>query len=126
MEQAKFKNKYRTGSCRLQGYDYSSNGMYFITICCSNRKSFFGEIVDGKMVLNELGKFAYREFKNTENIRENVTIDEFIIMPDHMHGIISIDYQVKSSDKIYINTAVETNCNSSLQNSNNWIYCSWF
>lgn len=93
-----FKDKYRTTSCRLKGYDYSLAGAYFITICCANRKCVFGEIVEGKMVLNALGKFAYDEWKNTENIRPNVTIDGFVIMPDHIHGIICIDEQLTNYD----------------------------
>ncbi|WP_241694097.1 hypothetical protein [Capnocytophaga canis] len=48
-------------SIRLKGYDYSREGLYFITICCQNREHYFGEIVDGKMQLNEIGKIAYNE-----------------------------------------------------------------
>ena len=54
----KFRNKYRTTSHRLTGFDYASDGAYFITIVTKNREHFFGEIVDNKMVLNELGKIA--------------------------------------------------------------------
>lgn len=93
-EQQKFKGKYRKTSHRLKEYDYSKEGAYFITICCKDRECLFGEITNGKMMYNEYGKISDFEWKNTENIRKNVTIDEYIIMPDHVHGIIFIDYQI--------------------------------
>lgn len=87
----KFKNKYRTISHRLKNYDYSSNGAYFITICTRNRQHLFGDIVNGEMVLNDLGKIVADEWKKTEKIRKNITIDEFVIMPNHVHGILMVD-----------------------------------
>ncbi|MBN2030017.1 transposase [bacterium] len=75
-------------SMRLQGYDYSKAGGYFITICTYKRKCLFGEIMDGKMVKSEWLKIS--------RIRENITLDEFIIMPNHLHGIIIIS----ESDKM--------------------------
>jgi len=108
-----FRNKYRIESTRLKNYDYSSEGAYFITICTKNREHYFGEIVDGKMVLNDFGKIAHNEWKNTENIRENITVDEFVVMPNHIHGILFIDYRIEPSTQIY--SPVETNCNLSLQ-----------
>jgi REP element-mobilizing transposase RayT len=59
----KFQNKYRIKSNRLQNYDYSSSGAYFITICTKNREHFFGKIINGKMVLNDLGKIVKSEWK---------------------------------------------------------------
>jgi len=79
-------------SIRLKGYDYSQAGAYFITICCQDRDvSTFGEIVDGKMILNDYGNIAYNEWGNTPNIRKNVELDVFVIMPNHLHGIIIIN-----------------------------------
>lgn len=77
-------------SIRLKGYDYSQAGLYFITICCQDRESLFGQIENGEMILNEAGKIAHTEWQNTEKIRENCRIHEFIIMPNHIHGIIEI------------------------------------
>ncbi len=82
---------YHRKSIRLKGYDYSSNGAYFITICVKDRVSIFGEIVNGKMNLNGYGKIVLEEWLKTEEIRENVIMDEFIIMPNHFHGIIFIE-----------------------------------
>lgn len=77
-------------SIRLKGYDYAQAGLYFITICCQNRIHRFGEVVDGKMVCNAFGRIAYDEWLKTPEIRPNVELDEFIIMPNHMHGIIRL------------------------------------
>lgn len=77
-------------SIRLKGYDYSLEGLYFITICCQNRICRFGTIENGKMTLNEFGIIAHNEWVNTPKIRPNVELGEFIIMPNHIHGIIAI------------------------------------
>jgi REP element-mobilizing transposase RayT len=87
----KFKGKYRIQSNRLKGYDYSSEGAYFITICAKDRECLFGEIVDEKMVLNDLGKIAFDEWQKTEEIRKNILVDEFVVMPNHLHGILMIN-----------------------------------
>ena len=83
-------DKHQRRSIRLKGYDYSSAGLYFITICCQNRISRFGHIENGTMILNEFGRVANDEWLNTPNIRKNIQLGEFIIMPNHMHGIIRI------------------------------------
>ena len=77
-------------SIRLKGYDYSSVGTYFITICTKNMECLFGEVVEGKMVLNDVGRIVENEWLKTSIIRKNIELDEFIIMSDHMHGIIKI------------------------------------
>jgi len=83
-------NIHHRRSIRLKGYDYSQAGFYFITICVQDRASLFGEIENGKMKLNEYGKIAHNEWKRTPEIRPNVELGAFIIMPNHMHGIIHI------------------------------------
>lgn len=72
-------------------YDYSQSGFYFVTICAKNRAHLFGEIKDGVMILNEFGRIARDEWIKTETIRENITVDAFVIMPNHVHGIIEIN-----------------------------------
>jgi putative transposase len=57
----KYQNKYRIPSARLQNWDYGSNAAYFVTICTKNREHFFGEIVDGEMHLNDIGKIVELE-----------------------------------------------------------------
>lgn len=84
-------------SIRLKKYDYSQAGLYFITICAKDREHLFGEIINGEMVLNEYGEIAYKEWEQTDRIRKNCALHEFIIMPNHIHGIIEIIFQDKTS-----------------------------
>ena len=77
-------------SVRLKEFNYSRHGAYFITICTQNKDCLFGKIVEGKMVLNEYGSIVETEWTNTSKIRNNVKLDEFIVMPSHVHGIIII------------------------------------
>ena len=91
-----YKNKYRIPSARREAYDYSQNGFYFITICTQNRELFFGNIIDNKMILSEIGKIAEQEWINTDKIRNNVILHEFVIMPNHIHGIIQIKNPVET------------------------------
>ena len=82
--------KHHRRSIRLKGYDYSQIGAYFITICSHKHECIFGEINGNKMCLNEFGDIVETEWLKTPNIRNNVKLDEFIIMPNHLHGIIHI------------------------------------
>ena len=83
-------NIHHRTSIRLKGYDYSQAGLYFITLCCQDRANLFGDIKNDILHLNAYGKIAATEWANTENIRDNVHIHEYIIMPNHIHGIIEI------------------------------------
>ena len=78
-------------SIRLQGYDYSQVGLYFITICTFEKQHLFGKITNGKMILNAFGNIAQNEWVKTTEIRQNIDMLEYIIMPNHMHGIILIN-----------------------------------
>jgi len=77
-------------SIRLQGYDYSRAGAYFITICTQNRECLFGDIVDGKMVLNPAGDMIQTVWDEIPFHYPGIEIDEFAVMPNHVHGIIVI------------------------------------
>ncbi len=83
-------------SIRLKGYDYTQPGAYFITICAYQRMHVFGEVINGKMVLNETGKIARDEWFKTAELRPYVKLyeDEFVIMPNHGHGIIWIEDEI--------------------------------
>lgn len=87
-----FHNKYRIESSRLRNWDYSSSGAYFITICTQNRIQYFGKINKGKMLLSETGKIADKYWREIPNHFTNTRLDEYIIMPNHIHGIIKIDH----------------------------------
>jgi putative transposase len=84
--------KHHRRSIRLKGYDYTQSNAYFITIVAWQRECLFGEITDGEMRLNEFGQIVQEEWIKTTQIRPNVEIheDEFVIMPNHLHGIIRI------------------------------------
>jgi len=83
-----FKNKYHVESTRLDGFDYSEIGSYFVTIVTHGRKCLFGDVIDGKMILNDVGKIVRQCWKGISDHFPNASLDEFIIMPDHVHGII--------------------------------------
>jgi len=85
-----FKNKYRIESTRLQEYDYSSPGAYFFTGCTKNRECLFGETADGQMILNDSGQIVLDCWHDLPNHYANMTLDAFVIMPNHIHGIIII------------------------------------
>lgn len=85
-------------SIRLKGYDYSQAGLYFVTICCQDRMNLFGEIENGEMKLNIYGQIAWQEWQATETIRNNTALHEFIVMPNHIHGIIEILFQHKGDE----------------------------
>jgi REP element-mobilizing transposase RayT len=75
---------------RLRNYDYSQGGYYFVTICTQSRIEFFGEIQNGAMVLNENGKIAEKVWIGIPEHFGNVELDEFVVMPNHIHGIIVV------------------------------------
>ena len=77
-------------SIRLKGYDYSRAGAYFITVCMQNRACLFGNVVDGKMILNNAGRMVQTVWDELPNRFYNIKLDEYVIMPNHIHGIISI------------------------------------
>jgi len=86
---------YHRRSIRIKEYDYSQEGLYFITICTYNHKRLFGSIENGEMVLGEYGKIVHNECLRTGEMRKNITLNEFVIMPNHMHGIIEINDSIR-------------------------------
>lgn len=86
----KFQNKYRSESLRLQGYNYSSEGVYFITICTQNRLHYFGTISDNKVILSEAGQIVAKEWLLTTKKRDRVVLGEWIVMPNHFHALIGL------------------------------------
>ena len=77
-------------SIRLKGYDYSCPGAYFITTCVQNREHLFGEIKTGRMITNANGDIVSRIWFDLVNHYGNIVLDEFVVMPNHFHGIIMI------------------------------------
>ena len=112
----KFQNKYRIPSARLQNWDYGSNGAYFITICTHKMQHFFGKVATrliasapddsnkkNEMQLNELGKIAHSIWAEIPNQFPYVELGNFVIMPNHMHGILIIN-----KNGIAINAAMDS------------------
>jgi REP element-mobilizing transposase RayT len=77
-------------SIRLRHYDYQKDGILFVTICTYHKRAIFGRVINGRMQLNEIGKIARDEWIKTAQLRDYVKIDAFVIMPDHMHGLLVI------------------------------------
>lgn len=80
-------------SIRLRNYDYSRTGYYFVTMCTQDRMRIFGKIIDGKMILSREGIIVRDELLKTTTIRPNMIIDEWVVMPDHIHFIVMINKQ---------------------------------
>ncbi len=83
---------------RLQGYDYSSNGMYFVTVCVKDNKPILSRIVGDdahivpkKVVLKPCGKIVEKHIKRINEVYENITVENYIIMPNHIHFLIFVD-----------------------------------
>jgi putative transposase len=81
-------------SIRLKGWDYTSLGWYFVTICAQNRQCLFGDIANGDMLLNDAGRNVKKCWQDIPEHFPHVTLDEFVIMPNHVHGIIFIAHSV--------------------------------
>lgn len=85
------KNLIHRKSNRLKNFDYSQNGYYFVTICINDREEFFGKIKNGEMILNDYGKIVENQWLWLSNQYEYIMLDKFVVMPNHMHGILVID-----------------------------------
>jgi putative transposase len=107
----KFRNKYRTGTIRLKNWDYGSHGLYFVTICVKDRVHYFGEIEGdpgsetessemksiASLRMTEIGKIAHDNFETISTFHPYVEVDEVVIMPDHVHGILFINKPDKTT-----------------------------
>jgi putative transposase len=91
MDTNKYQGKYRIPSARLASWDYGSNAAYFITICTHNMVHAFGEVVDGRANLTLLGQAADECWRAIPEHFPFVVLDEFVVMPNHVHGIVIID-----------------------------------
>ncbi|MBI1806765.1 MAG: transposase [Ignavibacteria bacterium] len=89
--------KHRRRSIRLKEYDYSQAGSYFITVCTRGRECLFGEITDGEMRLNAYGEIVQACWDEIPHRYPHVELNQFIIMPNHLHGIILIHDDMKSA-----------------------------
>ena len=84
------KQNFHRRSIRLQGYDYSQDGLYFLTICTQNKEWYFGEVKNHKMILSEIGRVVEICWNDIPNHFPQIILHEYVIMPNHIHGIIEI------------------------------------
>lgn len=83
---------HRRRSLRLKDYDYAQAGTYFVTVCTQNRECLFGEVVEGEVQLNEIGRMVASVWQAIPDHYPHVVTDEFVVMPNHMHGILFFDH----------------------------------
>ena len=101
-----FREKYRIESARLKEWDYSSEGWYYITICTKNREEIFGKIINDEMVLNDFGEIILEIWGSLPQHYDNIILDEFVVMPNHIHAIIGINNVVAVA--VTVTVTVET------------------
>jgi putative transposase len=101
-----FNNHYRISSARLAGFDYSNEGYYFVTICTKKFRKVFGEIINQKMNYSRGGIIADKQWHMVPDLFLNAKIDEFIIMPDHFHGIILIQYPKEIKQQCFLDPKI--------------------
>jgi putative transposase len=85
-----FQNKYRVESARLKGWDYSRAGWYYVTICTQGRACHFGAMTNAQLIKTTAGEIVAEEWQRTPLIRPAVELDEWVLMPNHLHGILVI------------------------------------
>jgi putative transposase len=112
---ALFQDKHRIESARLSGWDYSSPGAYFVTLCTKGMLNWFGDVVDGTMQLSPVGEIVADEWGRTEQIRPSVSLDQWVVMPNHLHGIVVIQETRRVETHRRSKASVETHRDASLQ-----------
>ena len=97
----KYRNKYRIESHRLHNWDYSVEGLYFITLVTKNRECNLGEIINGNMILSDWGHIIDQAWVNSFEIRNELFCDEYVVMPNHLHAIVVLDHSNQESVKTH-------------------------
>ena len=95
---SKYQNKYRVASARAQWWDYGWNGAYFITICTQNREHFFGKIIEARLIASQPGQLAEKFWHEIPNQFPYAKLGDFVVMPDHIHGILILDKPTGGND----------------------------
>lgn len=116
----KFKNKFRIETTRLKGWDYCNNGAYFITICTQNWQQFFGEIYNGEMQLSKIGEIADKYWKEIPNHFPSIILDNYVIMPNHVHGVLIISESNRSFNPATVETLHATSKSEPTQENDNF------
>ncbi len=108
----KFKGRLNIESVRLRGWDYSATGWYFVTVCTKRHIPFFGKVIEGRVELSKFGKMVSQMWIEIPNHHLGVSLDEFVIMPNHIHGVIILAPEKQGDSK---SKSVETLHATSLQ-----------
>ena len=90
-----YKGKYRVETTRLRNWDYADAGWYFVTICTRDLGPFFGDVVEGETCLSPVGEIAHQYWAGIPDHFPNAGVDEWVIMPNHMHGIVVIEIRCR-------------------------------
>lgn len=99
-----FRVKYRIETTRLRNHNYASDGYYFITICTHGRENYLGNISDGEMALTDIGSIAHQYWAEISTHYPMAVVDEFIVMPNHVHGIIELNTVKKYGEPNIVET----------------------
>ena len=103
----RYRDQYRIESIRLPGWDYTSAAHYFVTLCTKNQQCFFGDVVECMMHLSPIGEIVAEEWQKTPMIRRYVMLDLWVVMPNHLHGIIIL-VESPQGDRTSCAAVVET------------------
>jgi putative transposase len=98
--------KHHRQSTRLKNYDYASSGAYFVTICTFQRECIFGEIINGEMIFSSAGERTLEVWEGLPSRFPTVELDVFVIMPNHVHGVICLTGE--GSEAVSISTVLRT------------------
>lgn len=110
----KYKNKYRIKSHRKPNWNYSADGLYFLTIITQNRECNLGEIVNNEMILSDFGKIVEAEWFESFEIRKELILHMFVLMPNHLHTIVEIfnvdDVEMNRNNRIHCDNRDNRQC----------------
>jgi putative transposase len=98
-------------SPRLKDYDYAQEGAYFVTICTHRREHLFGDVVGDSVVLNDVGMVVAQEWERTAQLRPYVSLDLYVVMPNHFHGILVINHEIVGTTRRVVRDEENVVCN---------------
>ena len=113
----KFKNTFRIESARLKDWDYSNPWWYYITINTNDHIEYFGKVVNGKTILNDLGKIVDQFWKEIPTHFNHTELDYYVVMPNHIHGIIIINSDVETCHGMSLRSINENKFSKPIKNS---------
>ena len=111
-----YKDKYKAKTIRLKNWNYANNSWYFVTICTKDALCYFGKIINNQINLSEIGKIAQKFWLEIPQHFKDIYLDQYVIMPNHIHGIIIIDHPNCNIDKISNQPRRGVACNASTYN----------